>query len=124
MVIARGLDRAPRAVQIQALELLRTRRIFTRTAVQAAPKPFLLVAALEARSGGRARVTPHLNDHFYIAHWHDPEDGFVNLEEEEQQQKEAEGAGAGLGGRDATQQTDDEPLLSEAVSYHFFFFVQ
>ena len=115
MVIARGLDRAPRVVQIQALELLRTRRIFTRTAVQAAPKPFLLVAALEARSGGRAHVTPHLNDHFYIAHWHDPEDGFVNLEEEEQQQqqKEAEAAGAGLGGRDGTQKTE-EPLLSEA----------
>ncbi|KLU88432.1 hypothetical protein MAPG_07418 [Magnaporthiopsis poae ATCC 64411] len=48
-------------------------------------------------------------------HWHDPEDGFVNLEEEEQQQqqKEAEAAGAGLGGRDGTQKTE-EPLLSEA----------
>ncbi|KAL8358187.1 hypothetical protein RB598_002793 [Gaeumannomyces tritici] len=119
VVIARGLDRAPRAVQIQALELLRTRRIFTRTTVQAAPKPFLLVAALEAQSGGRAHVTPHLNDHFYIAHWHDPEDGFVNLEE--QQQKEAE-IGAGLGGR-AGSSTDgagygtqqvEEPLLSDA----------
>jgi hypothetical protein len=81
VIIAKNLDVAPKAVQIQALELLRTRRIFTRTSVQAAPKQFLLVAALAARSGGEARVTPHLNDFLYLAHWHDPEDGFVNLEE-------------------------------------------
>lgn len=81
VIIAKNLDLAPKAVQIQALELLRTRRIFTRTSVQAAPKQFLLVAALAARSGGEARVTPHLNDFLYLAHWHDPEDGFANLEE-------------------------------------------
>ncbi|KAH6686707.1 hypothetical protein F5X68DRAFT_276022 [Plectosphaerella plurivora] len=82
VIIAKNLNLAPKAVQIQALELLRTRRIFTRTSVQAAPKQFLLVAALAARSGGEARVTPHLNDFLYLAHWHDPEDGFANLEEE------------------------------------------
>ncbi|KAM0285997.1 hypothetical protein ACHAQH_001186 [Verticillium albo-atrum] len=81
VILARNLDRAPKAVQIQALELLRTRRIFTRTAVQAAPKQFLFVAVLGARSGGYARVTPHLNDFLYLAHWHDPELGFANLDE-------------------------------------------
>ncbi|KND93907.1 hypothetical protein TOPH_01500 [Tolypocladium ophioglossoides CBS 100239] len=80
-VLAKNLDRAPRAVQIQALELLRTRRIFTRTSVQTAPKQFVFVPVLEAESGGEAHVTAHLNDFFSIAHWHDPEDGFVNLEE-------------------------------------------
>ena len=88
VVLAKHLDRAPKAVQIQALELLRTRRIFTRTAVQAAPKQFLFMAVVAAASGGEARVTPHLNDFFYIAHWHDPEDGFANLEEEEGQDAE------------------------------------
>ncbi|KAL2207614.1 hypothetical protein CC79DRAFT_1272677 [Sarocladium strictum] len=83
-VLARNLDRAPQAVQIQALELLRTRRIFTRTSVQTAPKQFIFVPVLEATSGGAARVTKHLNDFFFIAHWHDPEDGYVNLEEEEE----------------------------------------
>ncbi|UKZ72857.1 hypothetical protein TrVFT333_000494 [Trichoderma virens FT-333] len=63
-VIAKNLDRAPRVVQIQALELLRTRRIFTRT-------------------GGEAHVTAHLNDFFAVAHWHNPEDGYVNLDEAE-----------------------------------------
>ncbi|KAL3957343.1 ATPase associated with various cellular activities AAA_3 protein [Purpureocillium lilacinum] len=80
-VLARNLDCAPRAVQIQALELLRTRRIFTRTSVQAAPKQFVFVPVLEADSGGEAHVTPHLNDFFSLAHWHDPEDGLVNMEE-------------------------------------------
>lgn len=83
VVLARNLDRAPHAVQIQALELLRTRRIFTRTAVQTAPKQFLLVPVLAAESGGEARVTGHLNDFFAMAHWHDPEDGFGNLDEED-----------------------------------------
>ncbi|KAK3984804.1 hypothetical protein QBC44DRAFT_336370 [Cladorrhinum sp. PSN332] len=83
VILAKDLDRAPRAVQIQALELLRTRRIFTRTSVQAAPKQFLFIALVGAPSGGQARVTPHLNDFFYLAHWHDPEkDGFDYLDEE------------------------------------------
>ncbi|SPO00667.1 uncharacterized protein DNG_03415 [Cephalotrichum gorgonifer] len=83
VVLARNLDRAPKAVQIQALELLRTRRIFTRTAVQTAPKTFLFVPLLGAESGGAARVTPHLNDFFFLAHWHDVEDGLPYLEEAE-----------------------------------------
>ncbi|KAI1864598.1 uncharacterized protein JN550_008885 [Neoarthrinium moseri] len=83
VVLARDLDKAPKAVQIQALELLRTRRIFTRTSVQTAPKQFLFVAVLGAPSGGDARLTQHLNDFFYVAHWHDPLDGFAHLEERE-----------------------------------------
>ncbi|KAL7795435.1 hypothetical protein V8C37DRAFT_374502 [Trichoderma ceciliae] len=80
-VIAKNLDRAPRVVQIQALELLRTRRIFTRTSVQAAPKQFVFIPVLGAASGGEAHVTVHLNDFFSIAHWHNPDDGYVNLDE-------------------------------------------
>lgn len=88
-VIAKNLDRAPQAVQIQALELLRTRRIFTRTSVQVAPKQFVFVPVLEAESGGAAHVTAHLNDHIAIAHWHDPGYGFVNLEELDDSQRDA-----------------------------------
>lgn len=82
VILAKHLDRAPRAVQIQALELLRTRRIFTRTSVQTAPKQFLFIPVLGANSGGRAHVTAHLNDFFYLAHWHDPSDGFDFLDDE------------------------------------------
>lgn len=82
VVIATHLDRAPEAVHAQALELLRTRRVFSRTAAYqpttttTTPKRFLFVAVVGASSGGRARLTPHLNDFFYVAHWHDPTDGF------------------------------------------------
>ncbi|KAF2972604.1 hypothetical protein GQX73_g1036 [Xylaria multiplex] len=82
VILARNLDAAPKAVQIQCLELMRTRRIFTRTAVQACPKQFLLVAVLGSESAGQARLTKHLNDHFYISHWQDPEDGFAHVDEE------------------------------------------
>ncbi|KAG8159363.1 hypothetical protein KVR01_011024 [Diaporthe batatas] len=81
IVLAKNLDKAPRAVQTQALELLRTKRIFTRTSVQTAPKTFMLVAVLGADSGGEARVTQHLNDFFSVAHWVDPdEEGFPHID--------------------------------------------
>jgi hypothetical protein len=48
VILARNLDHSPRAVQVQVLELLRTRRIFTRTSVQTAPRPFLFVAVLSS----------------------------------------------------------------------------
>merc|ERR1712000_47206 len=81
VVLARNLHLAPHAVQIQALELLRTKRVFTRTAVHSAPKTFLFAPVLGAESGGEARVGRHLNDFFFLGHWHDIEDGYVNLEE-------------------------------------------
>ncbi|TPX17279.1 uncharacterized protein E0L32_012246 [Thyridium curvatum] len=119
VVLARNLGLAPKAVQIQALELLRTRRIFTRTSVHAAPKQFLFVAALaddgdddddgeqhqqRGRRPGGGRLAPHLNDFFYVGHWHDPEDGFANLEDDGEEAETAstgsvvkKGGGGGAG---------------------------
>lgn len=79
VIIAKNLDEAPRQVQIQALELMRTRRIYTRTSVQNAPKRFLFIAVLAGGEG--PRLTKHLNDHMFISHFHDPDDGFPNLED-------------------------------------------
>lgn len=79
MIIAKNLDEAPRQVQIQALELMRTKRIYTRTSVQNAPKSFLFIALLAGGEG--PRLTKHLNDYMFISHFHDPEDGFPNLED-------------------------------------------
>ncbi|KAJ6789705.1 hypothetical protein PWT90_00569 [Aphanocladium album] len=116
-VIARNLDRAPHAVQIQALELLRTRRIFTRTAVQVAPKQFVFVPVLEARSGGKARVTQHLNDFLSIAHWHDPEQGFVNLEESKDDDGEyPEDDGASTGSIVKRVRVDRHPTAPALIS--------
>jgi MoxR-like ATPase len=111
-VLARSLDRAPKAVQIQALELLRTRRIFTRTAVQPAPRPFLLVAVLadDDGDGKAAALTPHLNDFFYLSHRHTPADGLANLEE---LQAEAEAA-RHLTLPSSKEAKGSEPVLSAA----------
>lgn len=75
-------------------QLMRGKRNFTRTAVHAAPKPFLLVALNEA---GSPRLTTHLvcciqasyyvlltllqNDQISISHKHQNEDGLPNLED-------------------------------------------
>lgn len=116
-VLAKNLDRAPRTVQIQALELLRTRRIFTRTSVQTAPKQFVFVPVLEAESGGEAHVTAHLNDFFSIAHWHDPEDGFVNLEEMDAgEADETASTGSVVRSKHLGDVTSKAPLISETVS--------
>lgn len=58
---------------------MRTKRIYTRTSVQNAPKRFLLIALLGGGEG--PRLTKHLNEHMFISHFHDPEDGYANLEE-------------------------------------------
>ncbi|KAH7342776.1 hypothetical protein BKA65DRAFT_504748 [Rhexocercosporidium sp. MPI-PUGE-AT-0058] len=79
VIIAKNLDEAPKQVQIQALELMRTKRIYTRTSVQNAPKRFLFIALLGGGEG--PRLTKHLNDYMFISHFHDPEDGFPNLED-------------------------------------------
>jgi hypothetical protein len=72
VVIAADLDKADVGVQVQILELLRTRRVFTRTAMHTAPKDFLFIGIM-SRTG--ARLTHHLNDIFCMSHFHASEDG-------------------------------------------------
>lgn len=73
---------------------------------------------LEAESGGEAHVTTHLNDFFAIAHWHDPEDGFVNLEEMDGGD-DVETASNGSVIKRGTQVAEPlvDALISEAVRY-------
>ncbi|KAF2264854.1 hypothetical protein CC78DRAFT_532963 [Lojkania enalia] len=78
VVIAKNLNNANSQVQIQALELIRGKRNFTRTAVHAAPRPFLFIAL---NVSGSARLTTHLNDRFLILHKHHAGDSLPNLEE-------------------------------------------
>ncbi|KJR81189.1 uncharacterized protein SPSK_01134 [Sporothrix schenckii 1099-18] len=129
VLIAKNLNMAPEAVQIQTLELLRTRRIFAATAMQAAPRPFLLVAVVAANRGFRwggaddvakkhtskkdtapkvaPYMTAHLNDFFSMGHWHDPDHGYPNLEEQ--------GADANSKPR-GEENSDSESLVKQSVS--------
>lgn len=78
VVLITGLSSASDNIQIQALELLRTKRMFTHTAVHTAPKTFLLVVLT---SSSEPLLNHHLRDHVFISHYHSQEDGFANLEE-------------------------------------------
>ncbi|KAF2848062.1 hypothetical protein T440DRAFT_175715 [Plenodomus tracheiphilus IPT5] len=78
VVIVKNLNQASTEVQVQALELLRGKRNFTRTAVHAAPRPFLFISL---NASGTQPLMSHLNDEFLISHKHQAEDGLPNLEE-------------------------------------------
>ncbi|KAI9750707.1 MAG: hypothetical protein M4579_006355 [Chaenotheca gracillima] len=68
---------------MQALELMRTKRLYTHKAVHNAPKRFLFIILLAgARSG--PRLKSHLNDYIFISHYHDASDGFGNVEDSAQ----------------------------------------
>lgn len=72
VVIAADLDLADASVQVQVLELLRTKRVFTRTAMHTAPKDFLFIGVM---SHAGSRLTHHLNDMFCMSHFHSSADG-------------------------------------------------
>ena len=77
VVIVTNLAMAGEGVQVQALELLRTKRIFTRTSMHTASKDFLFVAVT---SKPEARLSHHLNDLFCLSHFHEAEDGLARLD--------------------------------------------
>lgn len=78
VVIARNLSLAPRLVQIQALELIRTKHLFTHSGRYTTPSSFLLIAVLPTNA---PRLTEHMNSHVFISHFHDPSSGYPNLED-------------------------------------------
>ena len=76
VIIATNLDLASETVQVQTLELIRTKRIFTRTAMHRASKSFMILSVV-SKTG--ARLSHHLNDMFCMSHFHAEEDGFPYL---------------------------------------------
>ncbi|KAK3113377.1 hypothetical protein LTR53_009367 [Teratosphaeriaceae sp. CCFEE 6253] len=72
VIIATNLDLAGSSVQVQALELLRTKRIFTRMAMHTASREFLFIVVA---SRPDARLSHHLNDMFGLSHYHEDDAG-------------------------------------------------
>jgi hypothetical protein len=79
-VIAVDMDLANESVQVQMLELIRSKRIFTRTAMHTVSKDFM-VLAITSKPG--ARLSHHLNDLFCISHFHSAEDGLLYADSEQ-----------------------------------------
>ncbi|KAL1956049.1 hypothetical protein VTO42DRAFT_7864 [Malbranchea cinnamomea] len=81
IVVARDLDQAPEEVQLQALEILQSRQISTRLGTFNIPSTFVFISLLSTDGRMLSSVlNKHLIDHIFISHYHDPRDGFVNLE--------------------------------------------
>lgn len=79
MIIAKNFDETSKHIQLQALELMRSKHMYSHSTMQTAPKRFLFVVLLGGGQG--PRLTKHLNDHMFMSHFHDPEDGYPNCEE-------------------------------------------
>ena len=80
VIIAKDFNRACHDVQIQVMELVRRRRIFSKTTVHPAPKTFLFLPLIAA-SEKDISLNHHLNDRLFMSHTHAAEDGFPNVEE-------------------------------------------
>lgn len=76
VIIIRDLHSASRTIQMQAMELLKSRRMFTHTAVHSAPKHFLMLLVSATDS---PPLVNHLRDFIYLSHVHSAEDGFPNM---------------------------------------------
>ena len=74
-----------RGYGLNIVQLIRGKRNFTRTAVHAAPRPFLFIALNAIDS---ARLTMHLSDQLFISHKHRFDDGLPNLEEVQETEME------------------------------------
>lgn len=80
VIIAKDFNRACHDVQIQVMELIRRRRIFSKTTVHPAPKSFLFLPLI-ATGDRHIPLNHHLNDRLFMSHTHTAEDGFPNVEE-------------------------------------------
>ncbi|KAK1145298.1 hypothetical protein N8T08_004459 [Aspergillus melleus] len=85
VVIAKNFNHVAEDIQVQALELMRSKKLALKDGVLEAPADFLFVPLLARRSEqDQPKLNPHLvakNDHFIISHFHDDSDGYIYLEE-------------------------------------------
>jgi len=81
VVVVRGLDTGNMDVQVQVLELMRTRRVTTRKVVLEVPDRFLLVAVLP-KTNALPALFKHLREHFFISHYHAPDEEGLEVAEQ------------------------------------------
>ncbi|KAL4868053.1 hypothetical protein BDV12DRAFT_107739 [Aspergillus spectabilis] len=81
-VIAKNFDYASESIQLEALELMRSKKLTTPSGVLEAPEHFLLVPVVARDSGQvRPKLVAHLNDSLLISHFHDSDDVYAYLED-------------------------------------------
>ncbi|KAL3441591.1 hypothetical protein BJX65DRAFT_245269 [Aspergillus insuetus] len=92
-VIAKNLDHASHSTQLEALELMRSKRLATGNGVLEAPAHFLFVPVIARDTDQvRPKLNTHLIDHLIISHYHDPEDGYAYLEDDDGWHSDGQGS--------------------------------
>ncbi|RAL14546.1 uncharacterized protein BO97DRAFT_404085 [Aspergillus homomorphus CBS 101889] len=83
VIIAKHFDHVGDNIQRSVLELMRSKSLSLQAGTWQAPADFLFVPLI-ARTGGQdsPSLNSHLNDHFFISHYQDPEDSYAYLEED------------------------------------------
>ncbi|KAI9928106.1 hypothetical protein ASPWEDRAFT_170896 [Aspergillus wentii DTO 134E9] len=82
VVIAKNFDQANDFIQVQALELMRSKKLVVPDGVLTAPTDFLIVPLVVHSSDQlQLRFNMHLNEHLFISHFHGPGDGYAHLED-------------------------------------------
>ncbi|KAJ5218648.1 uncharacterized protein N7498_000747 [Penicillium cinerascens] len=82
IVIAQNFNLVDEDVQVQTLQLMRTKKLVTEIGILNAPTDFLFIPLVVRETDQlRPRLKTHLSEHLLISHYHDPADGYVYLEE-------------------------------------------
>ncbi|KAJ5653809.1 hypothetical protein N7490_000812 [Penicillium lividum] len=82
VIIAKDFNLTSEDFQAQALQLMRTKQLVTEISILNAPADFLFVPVV-ARDSAELHppLKTHLRDQLFISHFHEPDDGFLYLEE-------------------------------------------
>ncbi|EYE92962.1 uncharacterized protein EURHEDRAFT_414911 [Aspergillus ruber CBS 135680] len=82
VVVAKNFNHVDEYIQLQALELIHSKKLMTAKADLNTPEHFLFVP-LVARNTETLQpgLNTHFNDHLLISHFHDPKDGYTYLED-------------------------------------------
>ncbi|KAL6237239.1 hypothetical protein BDW75DRAFT_204587 [Aspergillus navahoensis] len=84
VVIAKNFDYAPECIQLEALELMRSRKLTTGSGFLETPTHFLFVPIVVRESSQvRPKLNAHLNDTLFVSHFHDSRDEYVYLEDDD-----------------------------------------
>ncbi|KAL4795848.1 hypothetical protein BDV19DRAFT_157929 [Aspergillus venezuelensis] len=115
VIIAKNFDYVPENVQLEALELIRSKKLTTANGVLETPSRSLFVPVVVRDAGQvRPKLNKHLIDNLLISHFHDADDGYVYLEDDDWQSEGGESLSSVVhrtGTRDSRHPNIDDQLL-------------
>ncbi|KAL4887288.1 hypothetical protein BJY04DRAFT_742 [Aspergillus karnatakaensis] len=118
-VIAKNLDYACESIQLEALELMRSKKLVTSRGILEAPTNFLLIAIVVRDSGqARPKLVAHLNDNLFVSHFHDDDDGYAYLEDDQDWYSDGQSISSVIhrtGGQDYGRHPRIEPDLLDKI---------